>query len=237
MSKSQSKNQNIKGRNPSDASTRMDTQNNLDSNQSAQSMSAGSDDTAVNQAQSGSNSYDTESTSRGFGEPEELESNTNSMSSRSASESTEEGGLLSQAASALNSESVKKNLNLVKTKAQDLLSSGRDQLSSRYSTLSDDMKLRGMMMDDKVKANPYVWALGAAGVGFILARAMSGKGKEDFGVMKSAVGKIDISALAGMIGLNLGEKASESASRESSSKSSKSKAKAGYNEKQARKIG
>lgn len=238
MSKSQSKGQNMKSRNPSDSSTQGDET--LDANQSAQAMSAGEDDTSLNQGKSGEavSAVDEEGSKRSFGEPETLESGSTSTSvpsgSISSKVSEEASNLFSKASSALeglDSQSVKKNLNLVKHKAQDLLSTGREQLSSKYATLSDDVKLRGMIVDDKVKASPYAYALGAAGIGFILGRALSGKGKQDLDFLMSTVNKLNLSSLAGMVGMKVEDAASDATNE------AETKAKVGYNEKQARKIG
>lgn len=140
-----------------------------------------------------------------------------------ASSSESEGSLMSRAASLLDTQAVKKNLNLVKDKANDFVSSSKEQLGTKFSTLSDDVKLRGMLADQSIKTNPYAYALGAVGIGFILGRAFSGKGKADLDVLVSTVNKINFSTLAGMFGV----KASETAD----------KADASYNEEQARKIG
>lgn len=241
MSKSQSKGQNMKSRNPSDSSTNVESGNDtLDANQSAQAMSAGEDDTSFNQGKSGDavSAVDEEGSKKSFGEPETLESGSTSTSvpsgSLSSKVSEEAGNLLSKASSAmegLDTQAVKKNLNLVKHKAQDLLSSSREQLSSKYATLSDDVKLRGMMVDDKVKASPYAYALGAAGIGFILGRALSGKGKQDLDFLMSTVNKLNLTTLAGMVGMKVEDNASAGADEATT------KAKTGYNEKQARKIG
>jgi ElaB/YqjD/DUF883 family membrane-anchored ribosome-binding protein len=238
MSKSQSKGQNMKGRNPSDTTNVDDGNDTLDANLSAQSMNAGADDTSVNTGKAGDavSAVDEEGSSHSFGEPETLESSSNSVPSGSISSkvSEESGNLLSKASSAfegLDAQSVKKNLNLVKHKAQGLLSSGREQISSKYATLSDDVKLRGMIVDDKVKASPYAYALGAAGIGFILGRALSGKGKQDLDFLMSTVNKMNLSSLASMVGMKVEDVAAKTSDEASTT------AKVGYNEKQARKIG
>ncbi|MBC7658494.1 MAG: hypothetical protein H7249_02170 [Chitinophagaceae bacterium] len=196
---------------------------NLDTNQSAQSMSAGSDDsipnTGVNQDSSSLDPQGSESQSN----QESSESRDSSTSMKSESD-TDATGLVSRAASVLDTQSVKKNLNLVKQKAQDLMSSGKEQVSDKFNSLTDDVKLRGMMVDDSIKANPYAYALGAVGIGFILGRAFSGKGKSDIDALVSTVNKINFGTLAGMFGAKVGS--------EGQSESSE-----GYNKDQARKIG
>lgn len=248
MSKSQAK---TKGQNPGEYGS--DTQGTLDANESAKSMNSGKDDTSVNQNRSGdsSGSFNEEGTHQAFGEPESLESNSDSRSSSLSSQSKEEGGLLSKAthaanaaasilssaSSAMDTQAMKKNLNLVKDKAQTLYKDGKEQISSKYSSMSDDVRLRGMYVDDKVKASPYAWALGAAGLGFVLGRVFSGKGKQDLAFVKTTLGKvgsnIDMASIASLVGVSLSGK-DEEVSSSSPNMSSKN---AGYNEKQARKIG
>ncbi len=232
MSKAQSKGQNMKGRNPSDSTTgSFQDEGNLDSNQSAQSMRAGEDDTTVNQSKSSDASTvaDVEGSSPSFGEPKDLESAaSNFIASSSEKISSEVDNLLSKASSVLDSQTVKKNLNLVKDKASEFISTGKEQISNKYSGLSDDVKLRGMMVNDNVKANPYAYALGAFGVGLIVGRALSGKGKSDLDFLVSTVNKLNLSSLAGALGLSLGGAEESQASSQGTGT---------YNKSQARKIG
>jgi ElaB/YqjD/DUF883 family membrane-anchored ribosome-binding protein len=232
MSKAQSKGQNMKGRNPSDSSSALDhTDDNLDSNQSAQSMSAGDDASIAGEettaADSSSGSMNEESSTGSFGEPKDLEGSSSRQTSSSSSDQGDDKSLLSKAASVLDAQAVKKNLNIVKDKASEYISSGREQISSKYADLSDDVKLRGMMVNDNVKANPYAYAVGAFGVGFLVGRALSGKGKSDLDFLVSAVNKINISSLAGALGLHIGEDEPKASSQGTGS----------YNKRQARKIG
>jgi ElaB/YqjD/DUF883 family membrane-anchored ribosome-binding protein len=220
-----------------DASTQ--GENNLDSNQSAKSMSnagtansvegsahdvdpvnAMDNEGGASQPGQERDSVDGESLATDGSAKNRTQSSGEYDSADSSSES--EGSLMSRAASLLDSQAVKKNLNLVKDKANDFVSSSKEQLGSKFSTLSDDVKLRGMLTDEKIKTNPYAYALGAVGIGFILGRAFSGKGKADLDVLVSTVNKMNFSTLAGMFGV----KASTDAQAEGT-----------YNEDQARKIG
>ena len=49
-----------------------------------------------------------------------------------------------------------------------------DDLSARLSVLTKDVKERAEQVDHHIKANPYLYLLGAAGVGFFLGKALPG---------------------------------------------------------------
>ncbi len=247
MSKSHSsqKGQHMKNQSPYDVTAASsDHSSNLDSNQSTQSISSGdSEMAAANDRDQHGDSSAKEGAARDFGQPVDLQdgqstgtrdqshgsqssqsAQRNGASKASASERKDsEGGIMAKAASLLDAQAVKKNLNLVKSKAQDLMASGKEQVSDRLSSVSDDVKLRGMMVDESIKANPYPYAIGAIGLGFILARAFSGKAKGDLDVLVSTVNKLNFATIAGMLGI----KTDASVSTEQPN----------YNSDQARKIG
>jgi len=207
------KGQNSKNQNQSDSMSQGSedrSSSNLDSNQSNQSMSSGMDDTStlsLGRDEEGATASDTEgSTANDFGQPQDLQdgqsySHLSGSDSSSQSSGDSQSGIMAKAASLIDTQAVKKNLNLVKTKAQDLMASSKEQMSNRMGSISDDVKLRGMMVDDSVKANPYAYALGAVGLGFILGRAFSGKGKGDLDMLVSTVNKLNLSTLTTMLGM------------------------------------
>lgn len=188
---------------------------NLDSNQSAKSMSNAA---TQNSVEGSAHSYDPANAMDNEGGAQQA------GQGRAESSEESDSSLMSRAASLLDTQAVKKNLNLVKDKASDFVSSSKEQLGTKFSTLSDDVKLRGMLADQSIKTNPYAYALGAVGIGFILGRAFSGKGKADLDVLVSTVNKINFATIAGIFGAKAGNETSD-------------KADASYNEEQARKIG
>lgn len=149
-------------------------------------------------------------------------------------------GLISKATSvfgSMDSRAVKKNLSLVKHKAQDLISMGREQLASTYSTLSDDIKLRGMIADDKVKANPYSYAFGAAGIGFIVGRILSGKGKQDLDYLRSTRNRMNVGSMEETLNRKMKPNEAKSSDSNEVQAGEKKKGKLIYNENPACKIG
>lgn len=230
MSKSQSnqKDHNMKSKNPSDATTDNSSGGNdsLDSNQSAQSMH----NSNFNRVQGSTHDVDAGSAMDNEGGAAKPGQEARSVEGENLSESSgeydsaSESSLMAKAASLLDTQAVKKNLNLVKDKASDFLSSSKEQLGDRLNTLSDDVKLRGMLADQSIKTNPYAYALGAVGIGFIIGRAFSGKGRSDLDALVSTVNKINLGTLTGLLGMK-------------SDTDSAPKKQAIYNSDQARKIG
>jgi hypothetical protein len=81
-----------------------------------------------------------------------------------------------------------------------------------------------MLADQSIKTNPYAYALGAVGIGFIIGRAFSGKGRGDLDVLMSTVNKINLGTITGLLGLK-------------SDTDSTARKQPNYNSDQARKIG
>ena len=235
MSKAHSnqKGHNMKNKNPSDATTDVRTSGNenLDSNQSAQSMNAGNVSGSENSVEGSAhdvdpvNAMDNEGGASQPGQARDVEGESRTRSSGEY-DSAGEGTLMSKAASLLDSQAVKKNLNLVKHKASDFISTSKEQLGDRFNTLSDDVKLRGMLADQSIKTNPYAYALGAVGIGFILGRAFSGKGRGDLDALMTTVNKINLGTITGLLGLK-SDTDTDKATRTQPN----------YNSDQARKIG
>lgn len=230
MSKAQAnqKGHNMKNKNPSDATTddTLSGSDNLDTNQSAQSLH----NSNYNRVQGSAHDVDAGTAMDNEGgaaqpgqEARRVEGESQSESSGEY-DSAGEGSLMSKAASLLDSQAMKKNLNLVKDKASDFISSSKEQLGERFNSLSDDVKLRGMLADQSIKTNPYAYALGAVGIGFILGRAFSGKGRGDLDALVSTVNKINLGTITGLLGLK-------------SDTDSVAKKEPNYNSEQARKIG
>lgn len=215
----------MKNQNPFDANTQDSGagRNNLDVNQSARSMSGGSDDNFEGEAREVDpiSAMDNEGGAMQPVEAHDVEGENLSQSS-GRDDSASEGGLASKAASLMDGRAVKKNLNLVKHKAQDFMASSKEQISGRFNSLSDDVKQRGLRADQSIKSNPYAYALGAVGIGFILGRAFSGKGKGDLDTLVSTVNKLNLKTLTGLFGAKSASEATEQPD---------------YNEDQARKIG
>ncbi len=232
MSKHASKS--TKNSHPSDINTYSDTdgvRGSQDTNGSARSLGANDGDISVNHSKSDmdadveeiSDPYPMADASRHF---DKSAAKTLIQDAKKVGEETH-----AKVTNNLDMQSVKKNLNLVKNKAQNILQSSKEQISQKYETISDDVKLRGMLVDDKIKANPYVYALGAAGIGFIVGRALSGKGKKDLDYLMTTVNQIHFSSFARLLGVKVSEEIM------SETKSKEEMKKEGYSENQARRIG
>ncbi len=162
---------------------------NFDTNQSAQSMNAADEGSSANSGRyAGSETNDAERDTAKEGNSLTANASGSSGSDEDSRESKPDS-----------------YLNLVKQKAQDYWAKNSDQLTERYTKISDDVKLRGMMANDHIKNNTYAYAVGAVGLGFILGRAFSGKGKSDLDAVFGLVNKINFTKVAELFGYKADE--------------------------------
>ncbi|RYZ52764.1 MAG: DUF883 family protein, partial [Proteobacteria bacterium] len=73
------------------------------------------------------------------------------------------------------SETVRSNVEQVKHDVSSKALSVKDNVSAKVSYVSDEIKQGVSTADQKVKANPYLFAAAAIGVGFLLGRVFLAK--------------------------------------------------------------